>query len=27
MMLEAAQLLKELLLRFWHGIDNKASLF
>jgi hypothetical protein len=26
-MLEAAQLLKELLLRFWHGIDNKASLF
>jgi len=26
-MLEAAQLLKELLLRFWHGIDNKALLF
>jgi len=27
MMLEAAQLLKELLLRFWHIIDNKAPLF
>jgi len=26
-MLEAAQLLKKLLLRFWHGIDNKALLF
>jgi hypothetical protein len=27
MMLEAAQLLKELLLRFWHIVDNKAPLF
>jgi len=26
-MLEAAQLLKELLLRFWHIVDNKAPLF